>query len=258
MMIIPAIDLKDGKVVRLWQGRFDKVTVYSDDPAGMARQWVSLGAQWLHVVDLDGAQGGEIKNIESIRKIVEAVNIPVEMGGGIREREDIERLLTLGVSRVILGTKAVEDRKFLKETLSRWKERIAISLDCSNGIATQRGWTSVSQLKATDFARELQGMGLSCLIYTDIARDGTLTGPNFEGLTAILASVNIPVIASGGVASLEDVRKLCLLEPQGLKGAIVGKAIYEGQLDLKEAIELCLKSNIKSQESKAQTKDWAV
>jgi len=239
MIIFPAIDIKDGKVVRLFQGQFDKVTEYDDEPVLVAKKWEEQGAQWLHLVDLDGAQSGVIKNLEIVTNIAESVKIPTQMGGGIRSEEDITRLFSAGVQRVILGTKVIENLDFLKKLLSKWQEKIAVSLDCSNGMVAQRGWTKVTNIKAIDFAKELEALGLQCLIYTDIAKDGTLKGPNFEGLNEILDTVNIPVIASGGIASIDDIKKLCKLKSKGLIGAITGKAIYDGTLDLKEALKLC-------------------
>lgn len=238
MIIFPAIDIKDGKVVRLLQGKFDEVTQYSTDPVTMAKQWEDQGAEWLHVVDLDGAKTGEIKNLEIILDIAKTLKIPVEMGGGVRRKEDIKNLLEGGVSRAILGTKIVEDRQFLKDAIDEWGKKIAVSLDCSNGYVAQRGWTETSDIKALDLVKELENMGLSCLVYTDIARDGMLTGPNFEALTEILNATNISVIASGGVSNLEDIKKLSKLTSQGLIGAITGKAIYEGKLELQEAISV--------------------
>jgi len=239
MIILPAIDIKDGKVVRLLQGRFDEVTEYSNDPVAMAQHWESQGAEWLHVVDLNGAFEGKLKNLEIIKKIAKGIKIPIQVGGGIRRNEDILELLTSGVKRVTLGTKVVEDKKFLIGALSLGKDKIAVSLDCSKGMVAQRGWTTISNKKATDFAKELEECGLRCLIYTDIARDGMMTGPNFTGLKEILQAVKIPVIASGGVSNLEDIRKLLELEPAGVVGTIIGKAIYEEKIDLKEALLLC-------------------
>ncbi|MFA5060247.1 MAG: 1-(5-phosphoribosyl)-5-[(5-phosphoribosylamino)methylideneamino]imidazole-4-carboxamide isomerase [Candidatus Omnitrophota bacterium] len=238
MIIIPAIDIKDGKVVRLSQGRFQEITIYSSDPVAFAKKWETAGASLIHIVDLDGAEKGEMKNFDAIAKISKAVKVPLEVGGGIRKRDDILRVLGQGISRVVLGTRVVEDRAFLKEILKDWKERIVVSLDCSHGIVTQKGWTSVSNLKATDFAKELQDMGLTQLIYTDIARDGTLRGPNLTSIKEILDSVTIPVIASGGVSNLEDIKSLKKLGSH-LWGAIVGKALYEGNFELKDAISLC-------------------
>lgn len=242
MIIFPAIDIKDGKVVRLMQGRFDDVTEYATDPVTIAKQWVDQGAQWLHIIDLDGAQGGAIKNFDVIAQIAKSVSIPTQMGGGVRTKKDITQLLEAGIKRVILGTKVLEEREFLKKALAQGKDNIAVSLDCSRGIVAQRGWTELTDLKAWDLAKELEDLGLQCLIYTDIARDGTLKGPNFEGLTEILDAVNIPVIASGGIANMEDIKKLCALKNKGLIGAITGKAIYEGTIDLQEAIKLCSSS----------------
>lgn len=239
MIIIPAIDLKEGKVVRLSQGQFDKVTEYSNDPIIIAQDWVSKGAQRIHLVDLDGAQKGIISNISIIAKLAKYIATPIQMGGGIRTKDDIVRLLESGIQRVILGTKAIEDRNFLKDILREWPDQIAVSVDCAAGMVTYHGWVHVTELKAAEFARELESLGLKCLIYTDIARDGMLTGPNIPALKEILEAVNIPVIASGGIFSIDDIRKLLELQSLGLAGAITGKALYEGTLDLEDAIELC-------------------
>ena len=239
MIIFPAIDIKEGKVVRLMQGKFDKVTEYGDNPATVAKQWEEQGAEWLHLVDLDGAKTGQMQNFEAIQSIVDNVTIPVQVGGGIRTEEDIHRLIEINVSRIIIGTRAIEDRAFFKEVVERYGDRIALSLDCSNGMVAQRGWVSTSDVKATDLVQELEAEGLKCIIYTDIARDGMLTGPNYEGLEELLDLTNIPIIASGGVANIEDIKKLKSLEDKGVLGAITGKAIYEGKLDLKEALTLC-------------------
>ncbi len=239
MIIFPAIDIKDGKVVRLFQGRFDEVTEYSGDPVVVAKNWQQKGAQWLHVVDLDGAKTGKMQNIDVIIAIAKKVSIPVQVGGGIRIREDIQRLIDGGVERVILGTRVISDRNFLVEMLALWKKKIAVSLDCADGFVAQRGWTESSNVKAADFVNGLAGLNLACLIYTDIVRDGMLTGPDIVGLRALLSMTEIPIIASGGVASIEDLKKLRALEPEGLLGAIVGKAIYEGRVNLEEAIRVC-------------------
>ena len=239
MMIIPAIDIKDGKVVRLLRGDFEKPTVYSDDPVAVAQKWEAAGASMLHVVDLDGALTGVNKNFDVISLMATSVKIPIQLGGGLRSEYNIARFLAGGISRVILGTKAIESREFLKEVLAQWQEKIVLSLDCTNGVLAEQGWTKVSNLKATDFAREIEPLGVSCLIYTDIARDGTLSGPNINGIEELLKAVKIPVIASGGISSINDIKSLLALEPQGLTGIITGKAIYEGRLDLKEAINLC-------------------
>lgn len=239
MIIFPAIDIKEGNVVRLAQGKFDEVTEYSGAPVAMAKLWEEKGSQWLHVIDLDGAKTGEMQNMDVILNIAQSVNIPIQTGGGIRKKEDIQKLLEGGVARVILGTRVIEDRLFLKEIIEQWKDKIAVSLDCSNGMVAQRGWTSTSNIKATDFVKDLETFGLSCLIYTDIARDGMLSGPNFEGLTELAGVTDIPIIASGGISSIEDIKKLLAVEGKGVFGAITGRAIYEGKLNLKEALELC-------------------
>ena len=239
MLIIPAVDIKDGKVVRLERGHFDQMTVYSDDPVAVAQKWESCGAKLLHVVDLDGAQMGKAKNFNVIDSLVSSVPIPVQLGGGIRTQYDIACFLTSGVSRVVLATKAIESREFLKEVLKEWTDKIIVSLDCIDGVVADRGWQRLCDLKAIDFAPELESLGVKTLIYTDINRDGTLTGPNIENIAQLLQSVHIPVIASGGISSLEDLKKLQELEPKGLMGVITGKALYEGRLDLKEAISIC-------------------
>ncbi len=242
MIIFPAIDIKNGHVVRLVQGKFDQVTEYSKDPMMIAQQWKRMGATWIHVVDLDGAKTGQMQNIQTILDIAKNVNIPLQVGGGIRRKEDIVRLIEGNIGRIVLGTKVIEDRPFLENVLKLWPKKIAVSLDCSNGFVAQRGWTQTSNIKAVDLVKDLEKMGLNFLIYTDIARDGMLTGPNIEELKKILTATKIPVIASGGVSNLEDIKKLLALKSQGLIGAITGKAIYEGKLNLDEAIKLCSQS----------------
>lgn len=239
MIIFPAIDIINQKVVRLYQGKFDNVTEYSTDPLQTAQKWVDQGAQWLHVVDLDGAKEGIRQNSDIIIKIAQSIDIPVQAGGGIRTEEDIQYLLDGGIARVILGTRATENKDFLKTILSKWGNKIAISLDCKKGMVAQRGWVETSNIKATNLAKELETLGLKCLIYTDIAKDGTLAGPNIAELKSLCAAVNIPIIASGGVSSIEDIKELLQYENQGITGAITGKALYEGKLDLSEAIAVC-------------------
>ena len=238
MILIPAIDIKGGKVVRLFQGKFSDVTEYADDPLNMARKWEGLGAKWIHLVDLDGAKDGIMANKDVIKKIAQTVKIPVEVGGGIRSEETITDLIKANVTRVILGTRAIEDRSFLKKMLLLYGEKICVSLDCSNGFVAQRGWVSTTNIKATDLALELEDLGLQWMVYTDIAKDGTLAGPNFEQLQTMLNTVKkIKLIASGGIATIEDVQNLSLMK--GVAAAITGKAIYEGKLDFVEALKLC-------------------
>jgi len=239
MIIFPAIDIKDGKVVRLLQGRFDKVTVYSNNPVTMAQQWKKQGAEWLHLVDLDGAKTGEMKNFPIIAEIAATVGIPVEVGGGIRDEAAITRLIDAGVKRVILGTTAVTDQNFLTTALKRWPGQIAVSLDCKNGKIAQHGWVEVTDLPVIDYAQKLTALGVGCFIYTDIKRDGMLSGPDLAGLRALLAATGKPVIASGGVTNINDIIVLKKLAPLGLLGAITGKAIYENTLNLNEAITVC-------------------
>lgn len=241
MLIIPAIDIKGGKVVRLFQGNFTFVTSYADDPVAMARTWVGKGAERLHVVDLDGARLGALEQFDTIARIAQSVAVPIQAGGGIRTPDDIARLLEAGVAKVILSTKAIDDRKFLKEILQKWPEDIIISLDCREDKVARHGWTVSTDIQATTFARELQDMGVQCLIYTDISRDGMLSGPNLDSIRMMLKAVTIPIIASGGISQLGDIQSLLALSPQGLFGCITGRALYEGTLDLREAINLCKK-----------------
>ena len=232
--IIPAIDLRDGKCVRLYQGDYDRETVYSDDPIAMAKHWQSLGATRLHVVDLDGAKAGKPMNTIVIKDIVQALNIPVELGGGIRDIEAVGQLLNLDIQRVILGTVAVENPSLVQKACARYGERIVIGIDADDGYVKTRGWKEKSSITAIDLAKQMETLGASRFIYTDISRDGTLTEPNFESTAQLQSSINSPVIASGGIASVEH---LLQLQQLGVEGAITGQALYTGNLDLKDAIE---------------------
>ncbi len=236
MILIPAIDIKGGQVVRLFQGNFGRQTDYDPYPLMAAKRWCGMGAQWLHLVDLDGAKSGVMSNKEHIVYISQHVKIPVQVGGGIRDEQTVEDLIKAGVKRVILGTRAIEDHQFLKNMLALYGEKICVSLDCSNGFVTDHGWVSITTIKAVDLALELEAMGLQWMVYTDIARDGVLAGPNFDQLQAMLNTVKkINIIASGGITTLEDVKKLSAMK--GVAAAITGKAIYEGTLDFKKALE---------------------
>lgn len=238
MILIPAIDIKGGKVVRLFQGKFSDVTEYADDPLQMARKWESLGAQWIHLVDLDGAKDGVMANKEVICRIAKSSKAKIEVGGGIRNEETVRDLIDAGVARVILGTTAIENREFLKKMLAEYGDKICVSLDCSNGYVAGRGWVKATTIKGTDIVKELEAEGLSWMVYTDIARDGTLAGPNYEQLQTMLTTVkNIKLIASGGIATIDDVRRLSGMK--GVAAAITGKAIYEGKLDFSEALKVC-------------------
>jgi phosphoribosylformimino-5-aminoimidazole carboxamide ribotide isomerase len=240
MIIIPAIDLKGGNVVRLLQGKFKEQTIYSSKAVDIALRWQKLGAKLIHVVDLDGAETGILKNLNSIKAVIETIKIPIEVGGGIRNEEDIRCLFDMGVARVVLGTKVLEDEEFIKNCIKKWQERIVVSIDSSHGKVANHGWTVVSSISAIDLAKKMESLGIKEIIYTEISRDGTLLGPNLNSIKTILEAVKIPVIASGGVSTLEDIKKLKALEAAGLKGVIVGKALYEGIVNLKEAINLCL------------------
>ncbi|MDA8104850.1 MAG: 1-(5-phosphoribosyl)-5-[(5-phosphoribosylamino)methylideneamino]imidazole-4-carboxamide isomerase [Nitrospiraceae bacterium] len=236
MFIIPAIDLKDGNCVRLLQGKKDAVTVYSRDPVATAKKWESAGAKILHVVDLDGAFTGRQKNIDIVLKIRKYVKMVIEVGGGIRDMETVEQLVNAGIERVILGTSAVEDSAFVVEACNRFPGKILVGIDAKDGKVAVRGWEEVSTVEAKELARRVEAAGVAGIIYTDISRDGMLTGPNLAAQQEMLKTVTVPVIASGGIATLDDVRNL--LQIKGLWGAITGKAIYSGSLDLKEAIKL--------------------
>ncbi|PLY01707.1 MAG: 1-(5-phosphoribosyl)-5-((5-phosphoribosylamino)methylideneamino)imidazole-4-carboxamide isomerase [Desulfuromonas sp.] len=238
MIILPAIDLKDGHCVRLEQGLMEKDTVYHDDPAAQALIWQQQGGEYLHIVDLDGAFAGVPKNGAAIEAIVKAIDIPCEIGGGIRDMATIEAYLALGVDRVILGTIAKEQPEFVAEACRAFPGRIVVGIDAKNGLVAVRGWADVTEKTATDLAKELEGFGVEAIIYTDISRDGMMQGPNIEATKALAEAISIPVIASGGVSSLDDIRRLLTIEATGVTGVITGKAIYTGSLDLREAVEL--------------------
>lgn len=241
MIVIPAIDLKDGKCVRLLQGRKEDVTVYSDDPAETAKKWASLGAELLHIVDLDGAFSGEQKNIEQIRAIRKAIDIPVEVGGGIRDLDRAEKLIGIGVDRIIFGTSAARNPGMIQEACGKFPGQILVGIDAKDGKVAVRGWVEVTELGAIDFAKKMESFGTAGIIYTDIERDGMLTGPNLDAMQKMVNAVNIPVIASGGVSRITDIQNL--MQIKNLWGVITGKALYSGLLDLKEAIELTQAGN---------------
>jgi len=236
MIIFPAIDLRDGKCVRLLRGDFAKETVYSDHPEEIALRWEREGAEFLHVVDLDGALAGKPRNTDVIKKILSAVQIPIEVGGGIRTLETIENTLELGVRRVILGSAAVQNRSLVKEACRRYGDRIVVGIDAKDGIVAIDGWGVSGGISAIELAQELSSFGLKTIIYTDIARDGTLSGVNIEATSKLAAESGVDIIASGGVRSLEDIHALKKREPEGIIGVIAGKSIYERTLSLSEAI----------------------
>ncbi len=233
MLLLPAIDLMSGEVVRLQQGRADQKTVYSDDPAALARQWESEGGDYLHLVDLDAAFSGEQQNLDAVRTIVAAISIPCELGGGIRSEAAVRRALEVGVSRVIMGTRAAESLDFIRELVREFGgDRIAVGIDARDGMVSIRGWTEQSTLPALDLARRAEDAGAGTIIYTDIATDGMLQGPNFDEMEKALAVLGCQLIASGGVSSVEDVRRLRAMP--GLYGCIIGKALYDGKLSLRD------------------------
>jgi phosphoribosylformimino-5-aminoimidazole carboxamide ribotide isomerase len=236
MIIIPAIDLKEGKCVRLLQGRKEDVTVYSDDPVATARRWADTGAELIHIVDLDGAFSGEQKNLEAVKAIRESVDVKLELGGGIRDMKRIDLLVEIGIDRVILGTIATEEPELVRNACSKHPGKVIVGIDAKDGKVAVRGWVEVTGHDAIGFARTVEGHGAAGIVYTDISRDGMLSGPNVEATRTMADSVGIPVIASGGIKSIEDIRNL--LKAGSIWGAITGKAIYSGSLDCREAIEL--------------------
>lgn len=237
MLIIPAVDLRGGKCVRLIQGKADAETVFSDDPVAMAVKWQNKGAQFLHIVDLDGAFTGIQKNLDVVKDIASALSIPVEMGGGIRDQKAVEGVLQAGVQRAILGTSALRDPAFVEAMCKEYGGRIAVGIDAKDGMVAVQGWTEVGEKSAVDFAVEMEASGVKTIIYTDIKRDGMLKGPNIEATRKIAEAVqNVQIIASGGVSSLQDIRDLRPLEPLGVTGVIVGKALYTCDIQLEETI----------------------
>jgi len=234
--IYPAIDIRGGKAVRLVQGDYNQETVYNDSPVAAAKEWAAQGASWIHLVDLDGAKAGHPVNAELIGEIARAVDVPVQIGGGLRTFEDVERLIGLGVSRVIIGTAAIENREFVNQVLERYGDKAAIGIDARNGYVATRGWIETSEVKAEDLAVELAAQGASTFIFTDISRDGMMEGPNVEAIVSLARVSGKPVIASGGVSRMADLTNLAARRTDGVAGAIVGKALYTGSINLAEAV----------------------
>jgi phosphoribosylformimino-5-aminoimidazole carboxamide ribotide isomerase len=235
MLVIPAIDLKKGNCVRLVQGNKDAVTVYSQDPAMTAKRWESSGAKLLHIVDLDGAFSGNQKNLDAILKIRKAVRMTLQVGGGIRNIGNLIHLFSAGIDRVIIGTAAIEDPGFLVQACRQYPGRVLIGIDAKDGMVAIKGWEEVTPIHAYDLAKRLELVGIAGIIYTDIRRDGMLTGPNIEAVRDMVDHVTVPVIASGGISNMDDIKNLSQI--QKLWGMITGKAIYSGSLNLKEAIQ---------------------
>lgn len=238
MILFPAIDIKDNKCVRLSQGKFDAVNVYSNDPVEMAKKWESMGAEYLHIVDLDGAKDEGFQNRKSIEKIANSIKIPMQTGGGIRSEDRIKSLINLGIKRVIVGTMAVENQDLIKELVIKYNEKIVVSIDAYNGKVATRGWQTVGNVDSIEICKFLESIGIKTLVYTDISKDGMLSGPNFEVYEKLIKQTNINIIASGGVTTIKDIEKL---SGMNLYGAIIGKALYDNKLNFKEALDASYK-----------------
>lgn len=238
MILFPAIDIKDNKCVRLSQGKFDEVNVYSNDPVEMAKKWESMGAEYLHIVDLDGAKDEGFQNRKSIEKIANSIKIPMQTGGGIRSEDRIKSLINLGIKRVIVGTMAVENQDLIKELVIKYNEKIVVSIDAYNGKVATRGWQTVGNVDSIEICKFLESIGIKTLVYTDISKDGMLSGPNFEVYEKLIKQTNINIIASGGVTTIKDIEKLSSMN---LYGAIIGKALYDNKLNFKEALDASYK-----------------
>jgi phosphoribosylformimino-5-aminoimidazole carboxamide ribotide isomerase len=235
VLILPAIDLRGGQCVRLRQGDYAQETVFGADPAALARQWVDQGARWLHIVDLDGARDGSPVNAESIRRIVKEAAVPCQLGGGLRSQDDIAMALDWGLERVIIGTRALKSPDWFRAVCERWPARVALGIDARDGRVAAEGWLEVSEMAALDLARQCAAWPLAAIVYTDISRDGMMQGANVEAMADMARAVPVPVIASGGVTTLDDIRRLA---GGGLAGCIVGRALYEGRLSLGEALQI--------------------
>jgi len=233
MRVWPAIDLRGGKCVRLKQGDYQRETVYGDDPAAMARQWVGQGARCLHLVDLDGARDGSTANYEAVRQIVSAIDVPCELGGGIRDEVTIAKYLKLGLTRLVVGTRALKEPEWFRQMCRRFPKQMALGIDAKEGLVATDGWLNTSTTSAIEMARQFAAEPLAAIIYTDISRDGMLQGPNLAAMSEMDAAVEVPVIASGGVTTAADVRELAKI---GLDGCIIGRALYEGTLTLTDAL----------------------
>ena len=239
MLLIPAIDLKDGKCVRLRQGRMEDSTIFSDDPVAMAERWVQAGARRLHVVDLNGAFAGQPVNAQVIRRIAQTFpDLPIQVGGGIRDEQAIDAYLDAGVQFVIIGTKAVQEPHFINDLCLEYPGHIIVGLDAKDGRVAVNGWSKLSKHNVIDLAQVFERYGVQAIVYTDISRDGMMQGVNVEATVRLAQAIGIPVIASGGVSTLDDVRALCAVEQEGIMGAIIGRALYEGDIDLAAAQQL--------------------
>ncbi len=238
MILFPAIDLKEGACVRLLRGEMDQATLFNEDPPAQARAFAAAGASWLHVVDLDGAFSGRPENAAAVEAIVGTLDIPVQLGGGVRDEATIERWLTAGIARVILGTAAAREPTLVKQACARWPGQIAIGIDARDGAVAVEGWAETSDLGADELALRFEGAGAAAIIHTDIARDGAMAGMNVEATVALAARLTTPVIASGGVTSLDDLRAVKAAAASGIVGVIAGRALYDGRIDLAAALAL--------------------
>ena len=235
MEIWPAIDLRGGKCVRLRQGDYAQETVFGDDPAAIARQWFDQGGQYLHLVDLDAAKDGSSANLASVRAIVEAIDIPCELGGGVRSREKIAELLEIGLARLVVGTKALKEPDWFRQVCREFPKRLVLGIDARDGMVATDGWLETSETSAIDLARQFEGEPIAAIVYTDIATDGMMAGPNVEAMAEMQRSVDAPVIASGGVTTIDDVQRL---NEAGMAGCIIGRALYEGTIELERALQV--------------------
>jgi len=238
MLIIPAIDIKEGKCVRLREGQFSDMEIFSDDPIKVALDWVDKGAKMLHIVDLDGARYGKLTNISLVEQIIKKISIPVQVGGGIRSYQEVKNLLDLGTSRVILGTILWKDKALAKKLFEDFLEKIIAGIDARDGYVAIEGWQNVLSVDALDFAGKMEKLGAKRIIYTDIKRDGTLKGPNITNIEKMIKKVNIPLICSGGIAFLDDIKELMGFETMGLEGIILGKALYRGTILLEDVLKI--------------------
>lgn len=238
MIIIPAVDIKQGKCVRLLQGRMEDTTLYSDSPVTMAQKWEAKGAQLIHIVDLDGAFAKGVVNFDAIKQILAGIKVPIQVGGGIRDLQTIQMYIDAGVSKVIIGSEAVYNPQLVKDACKRFPGKIVVGIDARDGMVATEGWSQTSKVRAVDLAKEFESCGVAAINFTDIHRDGMQTGPNIEETAALAEAVNIPIVASGGVSTLQDIKNLLKIEKKGVTGVITGRAIYEGTLDLEEAIRI--------------------
>ena len=238
MIIIPAVDIKNGKCVRLLQGRMEDETVFSDDPAAMAQKWAKLGAKLIHVVDLDGAFEKRPQNIDAVKAIIAQVDTPIQLGGGIRNEQTVQKLLEMGVSRVIIGTEAIKNPQWVMQTAKHFPDQVVVGIDARNGRVAIEGWTETTHTQAVDLAKRFEDCSVAAINFTDIYRDGMQTGPNIEDTRRLAEAISIPVVASGGVSTIQDIQNLLPLETVGVMGVITGKALYSGTLDFKQALSL--------------------